>query len=367
MTAQHEVIHHARILETRRVVQRSLGAAAPEACNKVRYIGSRIGQSVPETENTVPGRGYWAKLAVGNPVRRLPLREFKNAPNVRRLKMASTPKPTLDSTDPELAQIAAVESKPIALKIEQHKVVALSEGRLRRARTDKYGIIEPPTDKPCVRIRVSKELLDRALTLMSTILFALEDNGFQVNVNESATSVRIFGQDVKFSIVEDLRVKESRKEQGHRRMKTVNIYERSGNLAFQVWEIADGRRRRWADRKTQRFENMLPQCLGGLMMVARAKRIWSEELARRQAEWERESREREEFARLMQQLEKWMEGWNRAKQIREFVAAVEKDCLAKGVSTARDSQKGKWMAWALQQADRFDPLVERSSSQSSAA
>ena len=68
-----------------------------------------------------------------------------------------------------------------------------------------------------MRVRVSKELLDRAFVLMSTILFALEENGFQANVSESATSVQIFGQDVKFSIVEDLRVKESRKEQGYAR------------------------------------------------------------------------------------------------------------------------------------------------------
>lgn len=317
-----------------------------------------LGNACRRLKIPVPGRGYWAKLAAGKPVKRLPLREFEDAPNVRRLKTTSTPKPTLDSADPELAQIAAVEAHPIPLKTEQHKLVASSEGRLRRARTDKYGIIELPTDKPCVRIRVSKELLDRAFVLMSTILFALEENGFQANVSESATSVQIFGQDVKFSIVEDLRVKESRKEQGYRRMKTVNIYERSGNLAFQIWEIADGCRQRWADGKTQRVGNMLPQCLGGLMMVARAKRIWSEELARRQAEWERERREREEFARLMQQLEKWMEGWNRAKQIREFVAAVEKDCSAKAVPTTADSPKGKWVAWALRQADRFDPLVE---------
>lgn len=306
----------------------------------------------------VPGRGYWAKLAAGKPAKRLPLREFKDAPNVRRLKTTLTPKPAMDSTDPELAQIAAVESKPITSRTERHEFVKLSEGRLRKARTDKHGIIEPPTDKTCVRIQVSKELLDRALVLMSTILFALEENGFQANVSGSATSVRIFGQDVKFSIVEELRIKEHRTEQGYNRPKTVNIYERSGNLAFHIDEDEKGYRRRWADGKGQRVEDLLPQCLGGLMMIARAKRIWFEELERRRAEREKESKAREEFVRMMQQLEKWLEGWNKAKQIREFVAALEKDCTAKGVATAADSPKGKWITWALQQADRFDPLVQ---------
>ena len=305
----------------------------------------------------VPGRGYWAKLAVGKPPKRLPLREYKNAPYVRRLKTTLTPKPEIDSADPELAAIAAVESRPIAIKAGQHKLVASSEGRLRRARTDKYGLTEAPSDKACVDIRVSRELLDRALVLMSTILFALEENGFGVKVSESATSVQIFGQDVRFSVVEELQVRERRREQGLSRVKTVTIYERSGNLAFHIEEVEKGYRRRWADGKEQRVEDLLPQCLGGLMMVARAKRICAEERARREAEWDKERREREEFARMMQQLEKWVEGWNRAKQIREFVAALEKDCTAKAIPTTADSPKGKWIAWALRQADGFDPLV----------
>ena len=188
----------------------------------------------------VPGRGYWAKLEAGKPARRLPLREYKDAPYTRRLKTAPTPKPDIDSADPELAGIAAVESRPIMVKTEEHKLVVSSEARLRRARTDKYGLLEPSTDKACVDIRVSKELLDRALVLMSTTLFALEEKGFEVKVSGSATSVQIFGQDVRFSVVEELQVRERRREQGLSRDKTINIYERSGKLAFHIEEDEKG-------------------------------------------------------------------------------------------------------------------------------
>jgi hypothetical protein len=88
----------------------------------------------PQVEIPVPGRGYWAKLAVGKPAKRQALREFMDAPHVRRLKTSLTPKPTIDSADSELAQIAAVESKPIALKTEPHEFVRSSEGRLKKAR-----------------------------------------------------------------------------------------------------------------------------------------------------------------------------------------------------------------------------------------
>jgi hypothetical protein len=94
------------------------------------------------------------------------------------------------------------------------------------------------------------------------------------------------------------------------------------------------------------------------MLVARTIRIRQEEIERRKAQWEREERERAEFVRLMQELEEWIKGWNKAKQIREFVHAVEKSCETKGIPTTADSPKGKWILWALRQADRFDPLVE---------
>src|SRR5271163_504005 len=92
--------------------------------------------------------------------------------------------------------------------------------------------------------------------------------------------------------------------------------ETSGAQSFEmlrccVWSYAEGCRKRWADGKTQRVENLLPHCVGGLMLVARTIRIRQEEIERRKAQWEREERERAEFVRLMQELEEWIKGWNR--------------------------------------------------------
>jgi hypothetical protein len=175
--------------------------------------------------------------------------------------------------------------------------------------------------------------------------------------------VQIFGQDVKFSIAEDLRVKEHRKEQLYSmRVKTVNLYERSGSLAFEISSYADGCRKRWAEGKTQRVEAMLPQCVAGMMLVARTVRIWSDGIKKRQEEWKQREREQAEFVRLTGELDRWIAGWNKARQIREFVAAVESDCLAKGVPTSTDSPNEKRIAWALHRADGFDPLVEKEDS-----
>jgi hypothetical protein len=190
-----------------------------------------IGKVCRKLKVPLPGRGYWARKAFGKSVKRTPLPEFKNAPVIRRMKTMATPKPSVDSSDPELSQIAAVESRPIPLKSEQHRFVASCAGLLRRAHTNEYGIIEPPNDKPCLDVRVSKELLDRALVLMSTMLFALEENGLEIKMGKASVSVQIFSQDVSFGIFEDLKVKERREEKRYFSTQKVVIYERSGNLA----------------------------------------------------------------------------------------------------------------------------------------
>jgi hypothetical protein len=312
-----------------------------------------IGKACRKLKVPLPGRGYWAKLAAGHKIKQVPLPELKNVPIVYRMKTEATPKPTLDSSYPELGKIGKVRSQPLPVRTEQHKLVESSCGLLRRAKTDEYGRTQPLTERPCLNIRVSKELLDRALILMSTIVFALEENGFSVKTDQGSTSANIFGQDIKFSIREDLRVKETRKAQG-----LANTYERSGSLVFEISEYSPEKcRKRWADGKTQRVEETLPQCVAGLMLVARSVRIWQEGLRKQHEKWEREEKERAEYKRLSEQLDGWMEGWQKAKQIREFVAAVKKFCSANGEPTSPDSPRGKWIAWALQRADGFDPLV----------
>jgi hypothetical protein len=317
-----------------------------------------IGKACRKLKVPLPGRGYWAKLAAGHKVKRMPLVEFEDAPVVQRMKTEAAPKPTPDSSDPELAQIAKVKSHPLPLKAELHKLVQSSSGLLRRARTDEYGRTEPPSERPCLNIRVSKELLDRALTIASTIIFALEENGFPVKIEQGSTSAHIFGQDIKFGIREDLRVKESRKAPG-----LAHIYERSGQLVFEISAYAESCRKRWADRKTQRVETMLSDCVAGLMLVARTVRIWQEGIRKQHEEWEREAKERAEHKRLSDELDTWIEGWQKAKQIRGFVAAVKKLCRANGEPTGPGSPRGKWIEWALQRADAFDPLVTEEESE----
>ena len=110
---------------------------------------------------------------------------------------------------------------------------------------------------------------------------------------------------------------------------------------------------------------MLPQCVGGLMRVARTVRMWRDGIRKRELEWERRKQERAELVRQIEEeearvkeLETSVRNWNKAQQIRAFVELFKRACNAKGIPTTPDDPKGKWLEWALKQADRFDPLVD---------
>jgi hypothetical protein len=50
--------------------------------------------------------------------------------------------------------------------------------------------------------------------------------------------------------------------------------------------------------------------------------------------------------------------WSRAKEIRDFVAALEALWTAKRTDISQSSPHGQRLSWMRQQADRLDPLIE---------
>jgi hypothetical protein len=311
----------------------------------------------------VPGRGYWARKAAGQAVKQTPLPPFKNPPVIVYRKRVAAPKPQIDSSDPELAMIAEVEIHTVPVPTVEHKFVARARQVLERARTDEYDRTVHPASSPCLDVQVSRGFLDRALTIMNTLVFALEAEGLRVSSSGTSTSVEVFGQSVSFRLEEDLRVKERREVKSYSSTRLVNVYERSGNLAFCVLKIAKGSRAHWGDGKTKRLEDLLPKCIGGIFRQARALRIEKEEQRQRELMWERRRVEEAERARKayeerqrLEHLEKCISNWQKAEQIREFMDAYQKMCEEKGEPIDPESPKGEWIAWARAKADWFDAL-----------
>jgi hypothetical protein len=314
----------------------------------------------------VPGRGYWARKEAGRPPKQKPLPPFKDPPVIVFRKHVRSPKPQMDSSDPELSKIAEVEGRTIPVPTVEHKLVEKARRVLERARTDEYERTLHPPSSPCLDVHVRKALLERAFSVMNAIVFALEAEGLQVKVGETSTSVEVFGQNVAFGIEEDLQLKERREVKSYSSTRLVNVYECSGNLSFRVWTSTKGNRAHWGDGKTQRLEDLFPRCIGGIFRHARYLRIEHEAQRQRELEWERERLEAAERARKareeeekLRNLETCIANWTKAQQIRTFVEAYEKMSASMGEPIGPESSRGQWIKWARQKADWYDPLVEQ--------
>ena len=57
-----------------------------------------------------------------------------------------------------------------------------------------------------------------------------------------------------------------------------------------------------------------------------------------------------------QLLERQVESWTKAQQVRAFVDEVERRAQTKGKSMEPGAELAEWMAWARRHADQLDPL-----------
>jgi hypothetical protein len=158
------------------------------------------------------------------------------------------------------------------------------------------------------------------------------------------------------------------------RMRTVP----SGQLCLEIephrgyYSRRGGLRRKWSDGQRHRIEDFLKQFVAGVINVATGMREARLEAERRERAWKEEERLRaEREAARVAMIEKIKQerakvdklsanatAWAQSRQLRAYIAAVQQDAITRGKDTGKDSELGKWLLWAAQQADRLDPLTE---------
>jgi hypothetical protein len=121
-------------------------------------------------------------------------------------------------------------------------------------------------------------------------------------------------------------------------------------------------RKRWADAKIQRLEDLIPDFVAGVMRTAVALRLHEQELKERELERQKRAQEmiklREQIEaeeKKMEQFNQWIESWEKAERLRRFIAAYAQKTSK--WAAEKQSHYKEWIAWANQQADRVDPFV----------
>ena len=95
------------------------------------------------------------------------------------------------------------------------------------------------------------------------------------------------------------------------------------------------------------------------VLADEAKRLREIEEARRRDELRKLSNEVRKEEEQVKDLEGWVTAWSGAREIREFVAALEALWVSGGEDISPSSPHGQRLSWMRQQAERLDPLVER--------
>ena len=315
------------------------------------------------------GRGYWTKKEFGKPVERLPLPPGKDIPIVQRFKLPpleqSLKLPPKDApADPEFLRIVDLESRHIVIIPDgpRHKLVKAIGKTMKRVQSDEKGILHPSYNEPCLEVRVSRTALERALVFMNAVILCLEAEGFVVTVQQGkhGTGAQIFGYRVPFAMVEKLREKSRREVKEYSWTRTIIEYEPKGELEFRVGDYACGRKFR--DGK-KRLEEQLSTCVGALLREGRDSLNSAKLAEQHNLECQVKERERAELARQIAEEEKnvsdlegWVSSWARARQMRDFIAALEIVWAQQGHDLSPEMQKGQRIIWMKQQADRLDPM-----------
>lgn len=335
----------------------------------------RLGKICKEHDIPKPGRGYWAKRVAGVRLQQPPLPDPEQdtvidvRPYAHRAHRANG-----DSHGPQAPAAIVVPER----LTNPHPLVKQTAEALRGVQADRFGRLSP-RGEGILTVSITKQHIGRALLILDTLIKALGERGHEVmawhgNDRLMAASVRDTWVHFSLSEVVDPKLKDglTRKQyiRRHGRSPSTYSYERrtSGRLCLKLEDLTweRGFHRNWRDGNSQRLEAVLDDFISGMLAIGAAKRKWELELERWHKEREdqqrrveeEESRRREAAARVSR-LRSDAAGYLEAERIRSYVAAVQ--ARAQATDGALDPEGGlaRWVKWALEQADRLDPMARR--------
>ena len=316
-----------------------------------------------------PPRGHWAKLAAGKASKQLPLPPSAD-PQLLEVRFYGGIARPRGFHDPDLAvtsQKRQVEPKIVVPDrlASPHALVAKTRDCLKARRAGDTTADTPHHGTLAISVTPGSEA--RALRIMDTLIKAWESLGGAVSAAQDRSNSRngatyfSMGEDrVSVFLEERFTSVRSKEPYSWRRERKY-----TGQLMLR-FDASHGTalRATWADGKRQHLESILDSVITGLLQRVdhekqdRLDRQIHSRQARCVAERREAAKRREtEEKKLRESLEEQVQGWEHARRIREYLAAMDEG-LANGKLRMRDEQAySKWSSWARWYADHVDPLI----------
>lgn len=228
---------------------------------------------------------------------------------------------------------------------------------------------------PAAVLDVSMEQVERALRIMHTVFTEADRREYETGWADDTSvgaEIRVDGFRVHVTLTEEWETREvvptpaelsGKKVYGWQRFQPEMRSVRSGKLRIQVTTagVRFDRPAKWADRQRWNVENKLGEVLAEIdgRVKAEQDRIAAKEQARlqRQHDWEvAMSKARAHFQedRRITALNKQLDGWRKAAEIRAYCEAVEEARRADDDADGSEGQ-ARWLEWCRSHADQIDP------------
>lgn len=301
----------------------------------------------------IPPRGYWARIQSGQKLTRPALP--KRAEGVPE-KATIAPLVSISRDLPEAVSFQrSFESDPA------HRIVVSPDQKLHPlAQATKVALSSRNQNASSpipLNVRVSEGVRERALRLMSAMIYALEERSFSVEAAEGKdpSALVIKGERLAYSLEEHttrITVLPSEKKNS---WDSNYRFEPSGKLTFQILEPwAQGHRKSWSDGARRPLEKQLNDLIPALVDLSLIVHEGRLERDRRWAEIEEQGRLRRLAESRWARLQKDRENWESAFHLRALIERVSE------LASAEDKNKPdvkRWLEWANRVLNQLDPLA----------
>jgi hypothetical protein len=332
----------------------------------------------------VPARGYWARVAAGQPRKKPALPPASSTtPQSHRLRRWRAP---VDPIEVKVAQQdAPAVTVPPSLE-SPHRLVRTSQAFLQRVAKEDDGRSRPKGQ--ALNVSVSSTTLDRALRVVDALVKALEERGHGVEVREVNLPVRehhygapppapepewhtvaVVGETaVRFGLEEGYDTIElppppptgARETRSWDLRRPVKERIPNGRLTLTILNSPGSERRTLSDTKGEPIEArlgsfiLLVEAVAVAIREAEAKAVRRAEERRREEEEYREAQEhRRREEALVKDLDERLNLWLAAGRYRQLAEAIE----AMPATDGEEERRASWLAWLRSYAERVERAV----------
>lgn len=301
----------------------------------------------------VPPRGYWARIQNGQSITR---------PKLPMLPPGVSEKATISPVSLRSPELPTAVEKQVAFEADPANRISVDPGRelhplVRKTQAFLNGKSTPTNTQAPLSVKVGKASQDRAMTLLSTLLYAFEERGFTVEADSGrreGSRVVIHDEPLRFSLEEEMRrvaIRESKKSFSFGPRFEL---EPTNKLIFRIHDWHAHRyRKNWSDRPGRPLETQLNHLIPALVNLSLVTREIRLEHERKMAAIDEEFRQRELEQSRRGRLQADSRNWQVAVELRSLIAQVS-NCATPEEMNAPELTR--WLEWANWVATGSDPL-----------